>query len=117
MLFRSSEKLLMEEKTKRAGWDIRLAKEHSCYAISFCAVKIAQAIIEQQLDPLPVSVMLNGQYGIKGIYLSLPVKLYKGGVQEVIEPKLDEYELKKLNHSAELVKGYIKQADNYLLLK
>lgn len=110
----NDEKFLFEEKTKRAGWDIRLAKEHSCYAISFSAVKIVQAILGKQSEPLPVSVMLTGQYEINGIYLSLPVKLYNKGVQEIIEPKLDEYELKRLKNSAEIVKGYVNKADNFL---
>lgn len=108
------DKFAFEEKTKRAGWDIRVAKEHSCYAISFSAVKIIEAILEKIEEPLPVSLMLRGQYGIEGIYMSLPAKLYKKGIKNVIEPDLNEFELNRLNKSAEIIRNYSKEADKYL---
>jgi L-lactate dehydrogenase len=104
----------LEIKTKRAGWDIRIANEHSCYAISFCAVMITEAILEKSDIPLPVSVLLNGQYGIKDIYLSLPAKLSSEGVKKIIEPKLDDFELKRLKKSANILGEYIAEADKYL---
>ena len=111
------DRLYVEEKTRRAGWDIRIAKEHSCYAISYSAVKIINGILEKHMEPLPVSVMMTGQFGIQGIYLSLPVRLFNGGVQKIIEPNLDENELKRLKLSADILRGYVKEADNCLLYK
>ena len=104
----------LEIKTKRAGWDIRIANEHSCYAIAFCAVMITEAILEKSDIPLPVSVLLNGQYGIKYIFLSLPAKLSSEGVKKIIEPKLDDFELKRLKKSANILREYIAEADKYL---
>jgi len=104
----------LEHKTKRAGWNIRLANEHSCYAISLSAVKIVEAILEKNNDPIPVSVLLNGQYDIKNVYLSLPAKLNNKGIESIIEPELNELELEKLKNSSKLISDFITQADKYL---
>lgn len=104
----------LEYKTKRAGWDIRVAKEHSCYAIAFCAVKIVEAILGVHNNPVPVSILLNGQYGLNNVFLSLPVKLNSKGVQKIIEPELNDFELQRLKVSADILSEYIAEADKYL---
>lgn len=104
----------IEESTKRAGWEIRLAKEHSCYAISLAAVRIVEAILGRSEGPLPVSVYLSGQYGIKDMYLSLPVLLGSRGVTKILEPSLTVAEASKLKESAEELGVFFAQADKYL---
>ena len=104
----------LEHKTKRAGWDIRIANEHSCYAIAYSAVRIVEAILEKNEEHLPVSILLNGQYNIKDVFLSLPAKLNSKGVKDIIQVELSDLELKRLKKSAAILSGYIAEANKYL---
>lgn len=101
-------------KTKRAGWDIRDAKEHSCYAIAYSTVIIVEAMLGRTDSLLPVSVFMKGQYGIENMYLSLPVKLGRKGVERIFEPELNEVELSMLKHSADILVVFFEQADKYI---
>jgi malate dehydrogenase len=58
--------------------------------------------------------MLNGEYGQKGIYLGVPVKLGKNGVEQIIELKLDSAEKELLNASAKAVRGVMDVLDKQL---
>lgn len=104
----------IEEMTKRAGWDIRLAKEHSCYAISAAAVRIAEAILGRGDSVLPVSVCLSGQYGIDGIYISLPALLGSRGVVKILEPSLTREDTFKLKESADNLGEFFVLADKHI---
>lgn len=104
----------LEHRTKRAGWDIRIANEHSCYAIAFSAVSIVESIFEKSNKSLPVSILLSGQYNIKGVFLSLPAELNTKGVKSIIQPELNDLELNRLKNSAEVLSGYIAEADKYI---
>jgi len=58
--------------------------------------------------------MLNGQYGLKDIYLGVPVKLGKNGIEEIIELKLNAAETELLNTSAKAVRGVMDVLDKQL---
>jgi L-lactate dehydrogenase len=104
----------VEDKTRRAGWDIRLAKQHSCYAISSSAVRIVEAILGRDDSLLPVSIHLSGQYGIKGIYLSLPALLGSRGVRKILEPELDHEQVSRLKAAADKLDEFFSQADRHI---
>ncbi len=53
---------------------------------------------------LAAAVMLNGEYGLKGIYLGVPIVMGKGGVEKVVEIELNAEEKKALHESADRVK-------------
>ena len=65
---------------------------------------MVEAIVDDQKRVLPVCAKLNGEYGLKDLYLGVPVKLGKGGVEEVIQLNLNKEELKSLKDSAASVK-------------
>jgi malate dehydrogenase len=56
--------------------------------------------------------MLNGEYGIRDLYIGVPVKLGKNGIEEVIELNLNEREYKLLHESANHVRGLVKVLDD-----
>jgi len=56
--------------------------------------------------------LLNGEYGLKDIYLGVPVKLGKNGIEEIIELKLNADEKKLLDDSAKSVKEVMNVLDN-----
>lgn len=87
-------------KTKRAGWEIRLAGEHSCYAISLSVLRIIEAILDGDGEPLCVSSLMSGEYGIDGLCMSLPSVLGRTGLVSRLAPPLPADELSLLRASA-----------------
>jgi malate dehydrogenase len=66
---------------------------------------MAESIIKDDKRIFPVAALLNGQYGIDNLYVGVPVKLGKGGIEQIIELQLNEAELKMLHDSADAVKS------------
>lgn len=99
------------ERTRDAGAEIvALLKTGSAYfAPSSAAVKMVRAVVEDTKEVLPVCAWLDGQYGVSGVYLGVPARIGRGGVEEIVEIPLDEEELEELRRAAEAVRS--KQAD------
>lgn len=93
----------MENNTKKAAYEIINRKKATYYGIAASAVRISEAILRDEKSILPVSVKLDGQYGLKGVYLSLPTVLGQDGVVRVVTPYLSELEEGKLHHSAQVL--------------
>lgn len=77
------------------------------YAPSAAITNMVEAVIKDTKRILPVCAYLNGEYGKKDIYLGVPVKLGRHGVEEIIELKLTAQEKKALDISAEAVRSGI----------
>lgn len=93
------------ERTKKGGGEIvNLLGTSAWYAPGAAAAQMAEAIIKDEKRIFPCCVLLNGEYGLKNIYLGVPVKLGKNGVEEIITLQLNEEEMKLLNASAGAVK-------------
>jgi malate dehydrogenase len=73
---------------------------------------MVEAIIRDQKRIFPCCAWLSGQYGLKDIYLGVPVKLGRKGIEEIIELKLNTDEMKLLNASAGAVKEVMTVLDN-----
>ena len=73
---------------------------------------IPVAIVDNQRRIFPVCSYLNGQYGLKDVYLGVPVILGKNGVEEIIQIELNEEEQKLLNESAKAVKDVANVLDS-----
>lgn len=111
MDFGAEAKLKILERTKRAGWDIRLAGEHSCFGISFSAVRIVESLLGGAEGPHTLSSLISGDFGVRGVYMSLPVTLGRAGVGSVSAPPLSEAEAEALRASAAAVRAQMDQAD------
>jgi malate dehydrogenase len=79
------------------------------YAPSSAAAAMVAAVLGDAGAIMPVCAWVNGQYGIDGVYLGVPARLGRGGVQEVVELPLADGELANLREAAEAVRA--KQAD------
>lgn len=96
------------DRTVNAGAEIvNLMKTSAFYAPSAAITKMVEAIIKDTKQILPASAYLNGEYGMKDIYLGVPVKIGRKGVEHIIELKLREDEQKALYNSANAVKSGI----------
>ena len=92
-------------RTKSGGGElVNLMGTSAWYAPGAAAAQMVEAIVRDQKRIFPVCAWLNGEYGLKDIYLGVPVKLGKNGIEEIIELKLNEAEMQLLTDSAKSVK-------------
>lgn len=93
------------DRTANGGAEIvSLLKTGSAfYAPASSAVEMAKAILYDKKMILPCAAYLQGEYGISDLFIGVPVKLGKNGIEEVIEIKLTDDEAAKLKHSADAV--------------
>ncbi len=102
------------ERTKTGGAEIvsHLKTGSAYYAPAASTVEMIENILGRKSEILPCSVHLNGEYGISGVYVGVPVKLGASGLEEIIVHKLSDSEQQALNKSAEAVEGLIKKIQN-----
>ena len=101
------------DRTKKGGGEIvNLLGTSAWYAPGSAAAQMVEAIIKDQKRVFPVCALLNGEYGMKNIYLGVPVILGKGGIEKIIELKLNDEEKKLLADSAKAVKEVMDVLDN-----
>ena len=93
------------ERTRKGGTEIvDLLNTSSYYAASSSVADMVEAIVQNKKRIVPAAAHLNGQYGIKDVFVGVPVKLGMGGVEEIIQLQLAPEELDALKKSAELVR-------------
>ena len=68
---------------------------------------MVEAILFDKKEILPCTAYLNGEYGINGLYVGVPVKLGAAGAEQIIELKLNDEELSALQKSADSVKELV----------
>ena len=109
-----SEKLnAIIERTKVGGGElVKLMGTSAWYAPGSAAAQMVEAIICNSRRVFPVCAMLNGEYGLKNIYLGVPVVLGKNGIEKIVEVSLNADEKELLNKSAEAVKSVMNVLDN-----
>ena len=101
------------QRTRDGGAEIVnfLKTGSAYYAPGAAIVQMAEAIIKDKKRILPCAALLDGEYGQKGIFMGVPVKLGAGGIEEVIELKLTPEEQAAFDESAGLVRELIKTLD------
>ncbi|MBI2193798.1 MAG: malate dehydrogenase [Planctomycetes bacterium] len=97
------------QRTRDGGAEIvNLMKTSGYYAAGASLAKMAEAIVRDQKRILPASAYLTGQYGIRDLYIGVPIKLGAGGVEQILELKLTDAELGELRKSAGFYKEQLK---------
>ncbi len=100
------------DRTKKGGGElVNLMGTSAWYAPGAAAAQMVEAIVRDQKRIFPCCALLNGEYGLSNIYLGVPVKLGKNGIEEIIELKLNAEETKLLNESAKAVKEVMEVYD------
>jgi malate dehydrogenase len=97
------------QRTRDGGAEIvGLLKTGSAfYAPAASAVEMAEAFLKDQKRLLPCAAHVQGAYGLDGIYVGVPVIIGAGGVERVVEVKLDATEKAMLDKSIDAVKGLV----------
>jgi malate dehydrogenase len=95
------------QRTRDAGAEIvaLLKKGSAYYAPSAAIAQMVNAIAGDTKEVLPVCAWCTGQYGIDGVYVGVPARLGKGGVEEIVELDLNEEELGALRGAAEAIRA------------
>jgi len=97
------------DRTRKGGGEIvALLKTGSAfYAPAASAIAMAESYLKDKKRVLPVAAFLEGEYGISGLYMGVPVVIGKAGVERVIELPLSEAEKALFQQSAKSVRGSI----------
>ena len=94
-------------EVRDSAYQIIQRKGATYYGIAMAAGRIAASIVKDEHAVLPVSVVLDGQYGLRGLALSLPSIVSRNGLQEILEIPLSREERTALESSAEQMQGAI----------
>jgi malate dehydrogenase len=94
------------ERTRKGGGEIvaLLGTGSAFYAPAVSAITMAESFLKDQKRVLPCSALLEGPYGIQGLFLGVPVVIGAGGVERIIEVELNEEEQAMLARSVESVR-------------
>ncbi|MDD2942551.1 MAG: malate dehydrogenase [bacterium] len=99
----------IEDRVRKAGGEVvALLKTGSAfYSPATAAIEMAESYLKDQKKVLPCAAYLDGEYGIKGIYMGVPVIVGKGGVEKIIVAELTAEETAALNVSAGKVRELV----------
>jgi len=98
----------MVERTAKGGGElVKLLGTSAWYAPGAAAAQMVDSIMLDEKRVLPCTAYLEGEYGIDGLYMGVPVKLGRGGIEEIVELELSEDEQTMLNESADAVREVV----------
>jgi len=104
------------DRTKKGGGElVNLMGTSAWYAPGAAAAQLVEAIVDDQKKIVPLCACLKGEYGQKDVYLGVPVKLGKNGIEEIIQIDLNKDEQKLLDTSANSVRKVMKVLDDMKL--
>jgi malate dehydrogenase len=97
------------DRTRKGGGEIvNLLKTGSAfYAPASSAIQMAESYLKDKRRVLPCAAFLNGEYGVKGMYVGVPVVIGANGVEKIVEIDLNAAERAMFLKSVESVKGLI----------
>ncbi len=113
----SSDRLeAIEKRTRNAGGEVvALLKTGSAfYSPASAAIQMAEAHLFDKKQILPCAALLEGEYGVRGVYAGVPVQIGAGGVEKVIEIELSDKERKEFAASVDHVKELVGAMDKVL---
>ena len=98
---------IIERTTNGGGELVKLMGTSAWYAPGAAAAQMVQAIVKDEKRIFPCCAYLNGEYGIKGFCVGVPVILGKGGIEKIIKLRLRKDEKEGLDKSAAAVKEIV----------
>ena len=103
------EKDELYHEVRDSAYEIIERKGATYYGIGMAAARIAESIVRDSHTVAPVSVSLNGEYGLSGLCLSIPTVIGRDGAEQILEINFSEEENGKLRESAEELKNVLAQ--------
>lgn len=102
---------LIEQQVRDSAYHIINYKGSTHYAVGLALVKISEAILRGQSSVLSVSVLLEGEFGLNDVCLSVPCIVSDKGINKIIKSPLTKTEIEALAHSAAILKQSIKSLE------
>jgi len=97
------------DRTRFVAAEVIKRKGATFYGPAVCIYRMINAVLNDTKEEIPVSVVLDGEYGIRDVALGVPVILGKNGVEKIQDYNLSEEEINALHRSAEILKEKIKE--------
>jgi malate dehydrogenase len=98
---------LVKRTRKGGGECVQLLGTSAWYAPGAAVAEMVHAVALDQKRVLPCTAYLEGEFGIEGLYMGVPVKLGAAGIEEIVELELSEDEQGELARSAEAVREVV----------
>ena len=95
------------EKTKRAAYEVIGKKGATYYAIALAVSRIVHAILNNEQHTFPVSTLLEGEYGLHDVCVSVPAVVGRNGIERILSIQLSTEESKQLQNSAQIIRSAI----------
>ena len=97
------------QRTRDGGGEIvgLLGNGSAFYAPASSAIAMAESYLKDKKRVLPCAAKLNGEYGVKGLYVGVPVVIGAKGIERIVEVKLDANEKRQFNRSVKSVEGLV----------
>lgn len=108
--YQMDSKEMVLQKVREEGNVINQSKGCTEFGVSSATAELVRAIYHNEHKILPCSVYLDGQYGVKDTYASVPVKVGKDGVEDVIELRLTVEESAEFHKSVDILKAHFNKA-------
>lgn len=105
--FANLDKQALLKEVKEAGWVTFKGKGATEFGIASTLARIVHCIYHDEKQILPVSTLMEGQYGVKGLFTSTPCMIGKDGIERVIELNLNDEELKGFRNSCDIIQKHI----------
>ncbi|MBN1590069.1 MAG: L-lactate dehydrogenase [Pirellulales bacterium] len=101
----------IEQEVRDSAYHIIDYKGATCFGVGMALVRIAAAILRSENSVLTVSTLLDGEFGLRDVCLSVPCLVSAGGAEKIIESRLSDHERAALSASAALLKDALGQLD------
>jgi len=105
----------IEKRVRNAGGEIvNLLKTSAFYSPAHAAIRMAEAYLFDKKEVVPCAALLEGEYGVDGFYVGVPVQIGAGGVERIIEVELTAAEREALKGSVEHVRELVQATERFL---
>jgi malate dehydrogenase len=95
------------DRTRKVAAEVIAKKGATVYAPASCVATMVESVVKDRHALLPASAYLNGEYGVKGIYIGVPIVLGADGVERIIELPLNDEEMAAFKKSAETLQAAV----------
>lgn len=106
----TAERRALFRSTVASGVEVFRLKGHTCYAVAMATASMLEAALYDEKRTMPLSIEINGHYGVSGVCLSVPVVVGRGGVERVLRPRLNPGETEAFRRCAEAVRAVMERA-------
>ena len=104
----------LQDEVRQAGMTVIIGKKSTEFGIGIALSGIVKSIVYDEKRIWPLSVHLDGEYGQKDVAAGVPAVIGADGIEEIVEIDLTEEEKSQFAHSCDVIRGYLKKAEELL---